>query len=181
VIDEVHASDTSFSATFVLATAGLYQLTGSVSTSAGYFAESTAFIRLTGPGAQVVAEVQVTRDSQCEPVPECETVGPEPIAASGVLPPGTYTLEASASGWASGYRSGTFGWGDVAYGDYDVELTLAPPVPALPVAGSALLALAIALAGGNALSLRSPATPGRGPRSGRRRPRHRRRSGSANR
>ena len=56
-----------------------------------------------------------------------------------MLPPGTYTLEASASGVAWGHLDN----GSGADGDYDVELTLGPPVPALPVAGPALLALAL--------------------------------------
>lgn len=138
-IHEDHASDSSFSTTFVLTTAGFYQLTGSVSSTAGPFAESTAFIRLTGPGAEVVAEVQLTPDSLCSPAPDCMMLGPEPIAASGVLPPGTYTLEAGASGRAGGYRE----MNDIAYGDYDVELTLAGPVPALSASGLVLLALAL--------------------------------------
>ncbi len=58
-IHEDHASDTSFSATFVVATAARYRLTGSVSTYAETFSESTAFIRLTGPGAEVIAEVEM--------------------------------------------------------------------------------------------------------------------------
>jgi hypothetical protein len=152
-IEEPHSSATSFSATFVVATAGRYRLTGSVSTAAGLWGISTAFIRLTGPGAQVVAEVQLSRNSDdCEPWPDCWMMGPEPISASGVLQPGTYTLEAGATADVEG--DAKFSFGDVAFGDFDLDFVLGPlgpdwsaPIPALSAPGSALLAIALAWVG----------------------------------
>jgi hypothetical protein len=151
-IEEPHASDTSFAATFVLATAGFYRLTGNVSVAAGLWVDTAAFIRFTGPGAQVIAETQLEwNEGDCDPaaVPYCWVSGPVPIAASGVLQPGTYTLEAGAGGVAYGYRK--FGFGDTVYGDFDLEFTLGPPVPALSnqdlvVLGVSLLSAALWLA-----------------------------------
>jgi hypothetical protein len=151
-IEEPHSSATSFSATFVVATAGRYRLRGSVSIVSGLWSASTAFIRLTGPGAQVVAEVQLSRSwESCVPWPDCSMMGPEPITASGVLPPGTYTLEAGSTGEAQGYAK--FGFSDVASGDFDLEFVLGPlgpdfsaPVPALSNGGLAILGVSLVCA-----------------------------------
>jgi len=150
-IEEPHASASNFSATFDVATESRYRLRGDVSTANVFWGVSTAFIRLTGPGAQVVAEVQVSNtDDGCEPLPRC-MIGPEPISVLGVLQPGTYTLEAGSTGDAEGYAK--FSFSDVAAGDFDLDFVLGPmgpdfsaPIPALSNGGLAVLGVSLVCA-----------------------------------
>jgi hypothetical protein len=131
--------------TFQIDSSVPYSLTGSVTTGGAIFSTSSSYIRLTGPGG-VIAQVRVDSDPDCTD-PECFTVGPEPLSASGVLDPGTYTFEALASGTAGGAHdtNGSFGTG--VNGSFDVELALAPPVPALPAGALVFLGLVLGAAG----------------------------------
>lgn len=132
-----------------MATAGRFRFRGDVSTVSGLWSASTTFIRLTGPGAQVVAEVQPSRSWEgCTPDPDCSMQGPEPISVLGVLQPGTYTLEAGSTGNAQGYAK--FGFSDVAAGDFDLDFVLRPmgpnfsaPIPALSNGGLAVLGVSL--------------------------------------
>lgn len=145
LVSEDHASASVFSASFQLSEPRSFQLTGSVTTEGGFLSSSQAFVRLTGPGAAIVAELQVASDPGCVD-PSCATIGPESVDAAGMLTPGSYTLEASAAGSAAGTHgpSGSFGSGQA--GAFDLTLQLAPPpaVPALPAWVAALLAAGLA-------------------------------------
>ena len=76
------------------------------------------------------------------------TIGPEPISALGVLQPGTYTLEAGATGDALGYAK--FSFSDVAFGDFDLDFVVGPlgpdfsaPIPALSNGGLAIIGVSL--------------------------------------
>lgn len=138
-----------------------YRLTGTVTTGGAVFSSSSSSLRLSGPGG-VIAEVQVDSDPDCA-LPECFTVGPELLTASGLLDPGVYTLEARAGGTAGGAHSTSGSFGTGIDGAFEVELLLPPPaVPALPPGAVLLLALALAAAG----AVR-PGWLSRGPRAAR--------------
>jgi hypothetical protein len=147
-INETHDTESLFSVTFELTAACDYALTGSVSTSGGINALSQSRIRLTGPDSAVIAEIEVISDPGCVDS-SCFNVGPVSIDEIGTLSPGLYTLEAEASGTATGFYS--MATGDVTIsngGQFNLQLLLASQVPALPlwtgVAFAALLALASA-------------------------------------
>jgi hypothetical protein len=150
-VSEDHTSGSDFSVTFQLLESHGFQLSGSVTTEGGLLSSSQAFVRLRGPGAAVVAEVEVASDPGCAD-PSCATVGPEPLDATGVLAPGTYTLEASAGGTAAGTHSPSGSFGSSQSGAFDLTLQLSPPaVPALPPSAAALLATALAGVAGVAI------------------------------
>lgn len=142
-ISENHATETSLVVTFDLAADCAFDLSGSVTTEGGIFSTSSTYIRLSVAGGGVIAEVQVDSAEGCAD-PECLVVGPAPIATSGVLAAGTYTLEAFAGGIATGVHStiGSFGSGEG--GAFEVNLVLAPqPVPTLSVYGAVFLAMSL--------------------------------------
>jgi len=142
---EQHDTATSFSATFSLDEECDYDLSGSVSTVGTFASTSTSFIRLSGPGAVVIAELQLDSDPSCID-PECVEQGPELLTASGNLAAGVYTLEAVASGTANGFYSNLSG--DVSVpegGDFDLTLQVATPVPGLPLWGRSVLAVLLGL------------------------------------
>jgi urease beta subunit len=148
---EHHHVESRASVEFQLEEAVGYSLDGSVSTGGAIFSASSAWIRLVGPGG-VVAEVQVDSDPDCID-PGCFSVGPAPLSASGVLAPGSYTLEAVASGLASGAHSTSGSFGTAVDGAFDVELVLdGPPVPSLRGPALALLALLVWALGGRRLT-----------------------------
>jgi hypothetical protein len=133
----------SLSVDFSLEEPSDYTLSGQVDIS--YFLTDTrASIRLIGPGPSVIAEVAVESDPDCIE-PACFEAT-EPIEVSGSLAPGTYTLEAMATGEGYGFYSTAAGDVDtIVGGDYAFTFSLARPVPALSVAARALLALLLAL------------------------------------
>lgn len=139
---ESRDTDTHALVSFELDAGSAYVLSGSVTTRGLMFSSSSARVRLTGPGDVLVAEVEVLSDPDC-PSDDCETVGPELLDASGVLAPGTYTLEAIASGRAGGIHSTSGSVGSSQGGDFEVELQLSAPVALLPGTSRALLALAL--------------------------------------
>jgi len=143
---ESHAAESSVVVDFSLAETTPYRLDGNVATSGGFTSSSSAWIRLSGPGG-VVAEVQVDTDPNCTD-PGCFTVGPEPLGATGTLAAGSYTLEAIASGNASGLHSTSGSFGGGMGGAFDVELLVGAAVlPGLGPPGLALLSLALGAGG----------------------------------
>ncbi len=142
---ETHEVESRLVVEFELAEATPYALSGSVATGGAIFSFSSSYMRLSGPGG-TVAEVQVDSDPNCVD-PSCFQVGPAPLASSGTLAAGTYTLEAVAGGTASGAHSTSGSFGTGVDGSFEVELALAPAVPSLAPPGAALLALALGLAG----------------------------------
>lgn len=150
---ETHDTETRLAAEFEVAEGTPYQLTGSVTTSGGLFSSSSARITLLGPGGPL-GEVEVVSDPNCADPETCGTVGPQPIALSGLLAPGTYTLEAVASGTAEGLHSTSGSYGSGQGGSFDVQLALAPGVPSVPAWARLVLALALAGSAGLARSRR---------------------------
>jgi hypothetical protein len=149
---EYHDVESHMRVDFELGAALPYTLVGSVATGGAIFSSSSAWIRLSGPGG-IVAELQVDSDPNCTD-PSCFDVGPLPLAASGTLDPGAYTLEAVAQGSAGGVHSTSGSFGTGVDGAFDVELSLGEPsaVPSLGTPGLALLALL--LVGGAGLTAR---------------------------
>jgi len=139
---ETHDTHTRALVTFEIDAPSAYELRGSVTTEGEMFSSSSSRISLTRPAGVVLAEVMVLSDPNCVSYP-CRTVGPELLEAAGWLEPGTYTLEAIASGQASGIHSmiGTFG--SIEGGEFEVDLQLSAPVPVLPWLSRVLLALAL--------------------------------------
>jgi hypothetical protein len=157
-VSEDHTSATAFTATFQITTAEDFHLSGSVTTSGLLSSSSTAFVRLLGPGAAIVAEIVVDSDPGCVDPETCGTVGPEPIDVSGTLTPGSYTLEAGASGLAQGIHSTSGSFPSGYDGAFDLTFALATPsVPAFPVGAGAVLAAALGGLGGVALRRRARA------------------------
>jgi hypothetical protein len=155
---ENHEAESRLVVEFALAEATPYTLSGSVATGGAIFSLSSSHIRLSGPGG-TVAEVQVDSDPNCVD-PSCFQVGPVPLASSGTLAAGTYTLEALAGGTASGVHSTSGSFGTGVDGSFEVDLALTVAVPSLAPAGLALLALALVAA--------AAAGRGRGAPAGRR-------------
>jgi hypothetical protein len=154
---EDHYAESRASIEFQVDAARRYNVHGSVVTTGWLFAPTSARVRLTGPGG-VLAEVQVDSDPACFEL-GCTTVGPVPFSASGVLLPGSYTLEALANGGPGGVPTLNSSFVVVGDGAFDVELALDPvPLPSLGGPGLALLALLVAAAGAAALRRRSGAT-----------------------
>jgi hypothetical protein len=130
-----------FSTTFTVAAATPYRLSGSVTSSGGLSANSISFVRLKTSGGAVIAEVSAATDPNCQEA-GCAEVGPNPLISVGVLAPGSYVLEAEASGQAAPFFfAGNF-FGLTSTGQYDFVLAVTD-VPALSPAALALLGLAL--------------------------------------
>jgi hypothetical protein len=150
-INETHDTESLFSVTFELTAACDYALTGSVFTSGIINSLSQSRIRLTGPDSAVIAEIEVISDPNCVDS-SCVNVGPVSLDEIGTLAPGIYTLEAEASGTATGFYS--MATGDVMIsnaGQFNLQFLLASPVPALPRWLSLAFAALLALTSGAAL------------------------------
>ena len=145
---ESHDTRTLASVSFDLDAPSAFVLSGSVTARGLMFSGSTSSIRLIGPGG-VVAEIVVNSVADCVD-PACVSVGPEPIDASGILEPGSYSLEAVASGNAGGVHSTAGSFGSFEGGEYEMRLELSVPIPAIPfewrVFFVALLVAGLALA-----------------------------------
>lgn len=114
------------------------------------FAETDAFVRLTGPSG-LVAEAVVLGDSECSPYPDC-AIAAAMLDEFGVLPPGSYTLEASAAanGWTSCGDIGALTcFPQLLTGMYDLDLTMGPAaeIPTLMLPGQVLLGWLLAWLG----------------------------------
>jgi hypothetical protein len=155
---ENHDMESRLVVEFALAEATAYTLDGNVLAGGLIFSTGSARIRLSGPGG-TIAEAQVDSDPNCVDL-SCSEVGPVPLAASGTLAAGTYTLEAVAEGVASGAHSTSGSFGTGSGGSFEVELSLAVDAPSLTPAGTALLALLLPAAVALALRRRRRALPG---------------------
>lgn len=106
-------------------------------------------ITLTGPGGEIASYV-VAPDYGCISDPEtfeC-VVAPTPLSISGVLDPGTYTLDVTLTTMGSGtwlHSAGTVS--GFSSGEYDVALLL-DDVPSVPLAGGSGATLLGALLAG---------------------------------
>jgi hypothetical protein len=129
---------------FTLDEARPYQLAGGFELDQDCAGQASGRIALSGPGG-VIAEVD--ESLSCD-VGEISCATSHPISASGVLEPGSYTLEARTDGFGSGNTppGGPDFCLGVTHGDYQVDLVLTPPpaVPALPAPVVPLLGLALA-------------------------------------
>jgi hypothetical protein len=144
-----------FSTSFDVAEPTPYSLSGSVRASGGLSANSSAHVTLRTAGGQVLAEVSAATDPDCAD-PSCADVGPFPIARVGVLPAGSYVLEAAASGNAMPFFfAGSF-LTLVSTAEFDARLDVRS-VPSLGPGGLALLTASLAFASAAALR-RHPAS-----------------------
>jgi hypothetical protein len=155
--DEEDAS-ADFSATFDVASATPYRLTGSLALSAAERVEdtpgyeityATGSIVLTGPEG-VVASVALDQADSCGFTGPC-LPSSDDLDVEGTLAPGSYTLSARVGGVALGGCTEVTHFACYAPGvggSFDLALTLGPPpFPSLPLSGLLSLAAALAAAG----------------------------------
>jgi hypothetical protein len=125
-----------------------YTLTGVLELELdGCDAHTQGRIRLTGPGGVLVSvEERFSGYPDPDLCIDCRTS--LPLDASGVLAPGSYTLDARVSGSAyEAFYPGDVCDGAIASAAYSAHLlAAAPQVPALPTPWNAALATALALA-----------------------------------
>ena len=134
-----------FSTTFAVAAVTPYRLSGSVMSTGGLSANATSAIRLKTSGGAVIAEVSAVTDPNCQEQ-SCAEVGPIPLIHVGVLAPGSYVLEAEASGQAAPFFfAGNF-FGLTSTGHYDVVLAVTE-VPALSGGALGVLTALLGVAG----------------------------------
>ena len=165
---EIHdiSGESSFSTTFELSESRSYTLTGHVDLSlADCDAGSDGSIRLTSVADGVIAEVAgtlVPGSGDPPPGTVCDPTGlgchvSLPLSASGVLSPGTYTLEAGSYSFGHGavYPSDVCAtsWASALYA-VDFRVRQVGEVPALPAPLLPLLGFALAGAARRRLRLR---------------------------
>lgn len=135
VFDEFTTARSRLDVEFEVSQPTTFSLSGEVNLSGDYIltSYSTAFVRLSVSGGPVLSETLVSEIAPCGELPgSCPAT--EEVAASGLLAPGLYRIEAEATGSTGcgfSFESET--------SDFDFELVLTTPVPLLDGGGVAVL------------------------------------------
>jgi hypothetical protein len=137
------SSESVYSVDFTLDAPHSFTLTGLLEFAAEDCAGTNGRIALSGPMG-VIAEVSNSPSPFPPGCGNCQ--GSLPLSATGSLEPGSYTLEARGATTARGFIGPHLQCEGASTSGYEVDLALAPQVPALPPGWIPALAAALALA-----------------------------------
>jgi hypothetical protein len=143
-ITENHTVESRYEVAFELKRIVAFSLTGEIQLTASPFGgNDNAAIALVGPGANMVASIDIDMHRDCDFNINVFCSPQVSISQSGQLGPGVYTLRAYGRAAAASFLSGAMLGNPVTDGDqgsFEVQLIIeAPPVPALPPGGAVLL------------------------------------------